>query len=345
MPARRQAMRGRRHSWARPPTPMPDPLASDLSRPRPATPDRARHALWAALVMVAVWGSNFSVQKIVFTALSPGGFLFARYLIMPVAATLVLCWRHGMSWPHVPRKDMLALLKLGLAGHLVHVGLVTYGIHWSTAFSSSPILACGPVFTLLILHWQGHEALTRGQVTGVAVACAGVLVFLSDKLLGGHWQASGGDLTLIVAAAFFSYYTVAAKPLIERHGGVTVMTYATLLGSGPVVLLSLPAGLRVAWSDVSLGVWAGLLYAVLISAFLGWLVWGWVNAVRGVARSAPLMYLMPPVAGLVAWAVTGESYTGVKLAGACVTLAGVAVAQFADPHSRDPVCESVAPVD
>ena len=25
------------------------------------------------------------------------------------------------------------------------------------------------------------------------------------------------------------------------------------------------------------------------------------NAVRGVARSAPLMYLMPPVAGLLAW--------------------------------------------
>jgi hypothetical protein len=27
-------------------------------------------------------------------------------------------------------------------------------------------------------------------------------------------------------------------------------------------------------------------------------------------------YLMPPVAGLVAWAVTGESYTGIKLGGA-----------------------------
>jgi drug/metabolite transporter (DMT)-like permease len=189
------------------------------------------------------------------------------------------------------------------------------------------------------------EALTRGQVAGVAVAFAGVLVFLSDKLLGAHWQAGGGDLTLLVAAAFFSYYTVSAKPLIERHGGVTVMTYATLLGSGPVVLLSLPAGLRVAWSDVSLGVWAGLLYAVLISAFLGWLVWGWVNAVRGVARSAPLMYLMPPVAGLVAWAATGERFTGVKLAGAALTLAGVAVAQFATVRPDDPVRETPAPVD
>ena len=51
-----------------------------------------------------------------------------------------------------------ALLRLGLAGHLLHVGLVTYGIHWSTAFSSSLILACGPIFTLLILRWHGHRA-------------------------------------------------------------------------------------------------------------------------------------------------------------------------------------------
>ena len=313
---------------------MPDP-----------NPARARHALWAALVLIVIWGANFSVQKEVFKALSPGGFLFVRYLIMPVAAALLLCWRYGTRWPRLPRAELLALLKLGIAGHLIHVGLVTFGIHWSTAFSSSLILACGPVFTLLILRWHGLEQLTRGQLAGVAVACAGVLLFLSDKFLGGHWQASGGDLTLLVAASFFSYYTVAAKPMIERHGGVTVMTYATLLGSGPVVLLSLPAGLSVDWAAVRPMIWVGMLYAVLVSAFLGWLVWGWVNAVRGVARSAPLMYLMPPVAGLVAWAVTGERYTGIKLAGAALTLAGVAVAQYASARPNDPVREAPAPVD
>ena len=307
--------------------------------------DNPRLALWAALALIVVWGANFSVQKAVFNVLSPGGFLFVRYLIMPIAAALLLCWRHGAHWPRVSRADGLALLKLGLAGHLIHVGLVTYGIHWSTAFSSSLILACGPVFTLLILRWYGLERLTRGQVAGVGVACVGVLVFLSDKLLGGHWQASGGDLVLLVGASFFSYYTVAAKPLIERLGGVTVMTYATLLGSAPVVLVSLPAGLSVDWVNVSPAIWAGMLWAVLVSAFLGWLVWGWINAVRGVARTAPLMYLMPPVAGLVAWALTGERYTAVKLGGAALALAGVALAQFASGAARDAVRESVAPVD
>jgi drug/metabolite transporter (DMT)-like permease len=284
------------------------------------------------------------VQKAVFHTLGPGGFLFVRYLVMPLAAALLLCWRHGLRWPRLPRADMRALLKLGIAGHLLHVGMVTYGIHWSTAFSSSLILACGPVFTLLILRWHGLETLARGQIAGVGIAVAGVLVFLSDKLLGGAWRASGGDLTLLVAATFFSYYTVASKPLIQRHGGVLVMAYATLLGSGPVVLASLPAGLAVDWAAVPPLVWAGTLWAVLVSAFVGWLVWGWVNAVRGVARTAPLMYLMPPVAGLVAWALTGERYTAIKLAGAALTLAGVALAQFASAP-RDAVRDAPAPVD
>jgi hypothetical protein len=118
-----------------PPQALPTAEPTDLSH-RAA---RERKALWVAAALIVVWGSNFSVQKMVFAAMSPGGFLMVRYLVMPVAAALLLCWRHGLHWPRVPKSDLLALLKLGIAGHLLHVGLVTYGIHWSTAFSSSLI--------------------------------------------------------------------------------------------------------------------------------------------------------------------------------------------------------------
>jgi drug/metabolite transporter (DMT)-like permease len=59
------------------------------------------------------------------------------------------------------------------------------------------------------------------------------------------------------------------------------------------------------------------------------MVWGWINAVRGVARSAPLMYLMPPVAGLLAWLFAGETFSAQKITGALISLLGVAIAQFA----------------
>jgi drug/metabolite transporter (DMT)-like permease len=322
---------------------MTEPGTGDTQREPDSSKQRA--ALLLAFALILVWGINFSVLKVVLTALTPSGFLFIRYLIMPLCAAALLWQRYGRHWPRLRRADFWALLRLGLLGHLLHVGLVTFGIHWSTAFSSSLILACGPVFTLLLLRGLGVERLTRAQIVGVAIACIGVLIFLSDKLLGAQWRASGGDLILLLAAFFFSAYTVKAKPLIERHGAVLVMVYATLLGSIPLVLLNLPAGLDVDWRAVPLEIWAGLLWAVILSSFVGWIVWGWVNAAWGVARTAPLMYLMPPAAGLAAWWVTGEGYGAIKLGGAAVTLIGVAVAQFARREDPARSVESVGVVD
>ena len=134
---------------------------------RTAATSRERAALLLAFALILVWGINFSVQKAVFAAVTPGGFLFVRYLIMPVCAVALLWQRFGTAWPRLPRAEWLALLRLGLLGHLMHVGLVTFGIDWSTAFSSSLILACGPVFTLLLLRGLGVERLTRAQIAGV----------------------------------------------------------------------------------------------------------------------------------------------------------------------------------
>ena len=301
--------------------------APSLSTPVPAR-GSPELALLAGIVTVTIWGANFAVQKALFEVLPPAGFLFVRYLVMPICAALLLLALTRGRWLRLPRADALRLAALGVIGHGVHVSLVTYGIHWSTAFSSALILACGPVFTLLILHAARIETLTRGQVAGVSLACAGVLVFLSDKLLGRQWAATGGDLVLLFSASLFSYYTVMSKPLIQRHGGVVVMAYATLAGSVPVLLMSAWPAWHAPWAQMGGLHWFLLLWASVVSAFLGWLVWGWVNERRGVGRTAPLMYLMPLVAGLGAWIFTGERFSAVKLFGAGLTLAGVAWAQF-----------------
>ena len=304
----------------------------------PDSQRRQQQALWVALALIVIWGANFSIQKWVMREITPTGFLFGRYALMPVCALLLLIWRHGFQFPSLSRDDLWGLARLGVIGHTMHVGMVTYGVHWSTAFSSSVILACGPLFTLIILRLHDLERLGRYQILGMAVACCGVLIFLSEKLLGGSWQATGGDLVLLVAASLFSYYTVAAKPFIERLGGFTTMAYATLFGSIPVLLLTAPQMADVPWSAFTVPLAIAFVWAVVVSAFLGWLAWGWVNAVRGVARTAPLMYLMPPVAGLLAWAFMGESYTWLKVIGALVSLAGVAIAQFVrqPPWPRPP---------
>ncbi|WP_310383439.1 DMT family transporter [Roseateles sp.] len=301
-------------------------------------PSSSRHSLAVGLAIVVAWGLNFPLQKALLTAMQPEGFLFLRFALMPLLVTGLLLRRYGLHWPRVSRADAWALVRLGVLGQGLHLALASYGIHFSTPFSSSVLLACGPVFTLLILRALCVEKLQRAQLLGIAVAAAGAMLFMSDKLLAANWRAGGGDAVLLLAAAMFSYYTVAAKPLIERHGAVLVMCYASLAATLPVLIYAAPKAASVDWAAVSPLLWLGALWAVVGIGFITWLAWGWVNAQRGVARTAPLIYLMPPIAGLAAWASTGEQFTAAKVLGAAITLGGVALAQFAPPRrARQPL--------
>jgi drug/metabolite transporter (DMT)-like permease len=294
------------------------------------------YSLLIALLLILIWGCNFSIQKFVFKSISPNGVLLLRYgVLMPVCSVLLLCVTYGRAWPPLTRADALIFFKLGFIGHLVHIALVTHGMNLSTPFSSSLMIACGPIFTLLLLRFMMGEKFQRASMIGVLVAFVGILLFISEKLVGEHWTASVGDLFLLGAAACFAYYTVSIRPLIGRLGNVAVMAYATLLSCPLIaVLAALGGGWQGAWAEVPMIGWLSLGYSVIISAFLGWVVWGWVNQVRGVARSAPLAYLMAPVAGLVSWLSGGEVFSAIKIGGAMLALAGVAYAQFAAHDSR-----------
>lgn len=299
----------------------------------PATAEK--WALAAGLALMAVWGVNFAVTKVVLAELGVAPFLFVRFLTMPLLgfALLVAVYRRHLRKSLPLRKDLPCFAAAGLIGHAAHVGLVMWGIDLSTAFSSSLVLTSSPLFTLLILALLGAEKLRGRQLTGTLVAFAGIVVFLSDKFVAGFALAGIGDLVLIVAASLFSLYTVVAKPLVERYGPLNLMCYSLVFGAPPMVLATLPAFAQAPLAQVGAGVWFGAFWAIVVSSFLGWIAWAWVNSVRGLARSAPLQYLMPPIAGLVAWWTLGETFTWLKIAGAAVAMAGIAWAQVR-PVSR-----------
>lgn len=276
------------------------------------------------------WGVNFAFVKHVLGELGVGTFMFLRFSVLPLLGFFLLLAifrrRIAQTWPR--REDLPRFVACALVGHALHIGVVMYGMNLSTAFSSSLVLTSGPLFTLMILAALGAERLHVRQVAGTLVACAGIALFLSDKFAGGLARAGLGDLVLLVAAALFSLYTVLVQPLAKRYGPLIVLCY-TLLFSSPLILVatfhSFVATPAAAYTP---SVWIGLAWSLVVSSFFGWLMWTWVNAVRGVGRAAPFAYLTPPIAGLVAWLTLGEVFTWMKLAGAAVTMVGVAYAQL-----------------
>ena len=288
-------------------------------------------SLVAAVVTMVVWGTNFVVTKIVLDQLGVPVFLFARFAWMPVLGFGLLAWVYRGRWRDaIPaRSDWPRFIACGLIGHTAHVGIVTWGINLSTAFSSALVLTSGPIFTLLILAAIGVDRLHRPQVIGTVTAFAGILIFLSDKFAAGLARAGAGDLVLLFAAFLFSAYTVIARPLTARYGPLMLLAWTLAFGAPGLLALNLSAVLAFDFAVVTARVWLLVAWATTVAAFLGWLVWAWVNQVRGVARSAPLQYLMPPIAALVSWLWLGEHFTWIKIGGAVIVMAGVAYAQFA----------------
>lgn len=292
-------------------------------------PAASRHgaALAVAVTLLTVWGTNFSVIKLVMSHITPGAFLFARYIVTPACAVILLLALYGTRWPKLPREEWKTLGWLTLLGHVLHVTLINWGIYLSSPFSTALIVACGPLMTLIILAVASSERLGRAQVAGAVIACAGILVFLADKI-GLGWQAGFGDLVLLAATLLFSLHTVAARDIIIRRGPLLVMTYTTIMAFPPLMLLTGLSGVATDWTAIPPMVLLGLAWALVVSSFAGWILWGWVNQLLGVARTAPLLYLLPPVAGVAGWLMTGETFPSLKLAGAALALLGVALAQF-----------------
>jgi drug/metabolite transporter (DMT)-like permease len=291
---------------------------------------RARWSLAAAIVTMIVWGVNFSFVKHVLEQIGVWPFMFLRFVILPLLGLVLLVvvfrGRLAMTWPK--REDLARFIACAFIGHALHIALVMYGMNLSTPFSSSLVITSGPLLTLIILAVLGAERLRLSQVLGTLVAFVGIVLFLADKFAGGSLRAGTGDLLLLAAAFCFSLYTVLVRPLVDRYGPLIVLSYTLFFSAPLIVMFTLPSFLAASMREVSLGVWIGVFWSVVISSFFGWLVWSWINMVRGVARSAPLMYLSPPIAGLVAWLTLGEEFTPLKLIGAAVTMIGVAWAQF-----------------
>jgi drug/metabolite transporter (DMT)-like permease len=283
----------------------------------------------AALLVVTIWGVSFVFQKATLEELDPLAFTFARFVGMLALGWAVLAWRARISGGRigVARADLPRVALAGLLGYTLYILPSTLALSYTTAFSNALLIGTAPLFSAVLLWRLKLERIRLGQCLAVLVSCLGVTVFLSDKLRDG-WDTAGlGDLISLLAAFFFAAYRVANKPLLARYPVSVVMAHTLTLGAIPVLILSLPATLAQDWAGVSAAAWAGLAWLTVVPVYVAWTLWSWAIARVGVARTSVFMYLVPIVGGVASWLLLGEGFGPLKLAGAILTLTGLALAR------------------
>ena len=163
-------------------------------------PILSRHAaLLLFAVVVAVWGSNWAVTKIVVQSVSPLWASAIRSAIATVALLALLLARGQLALPRrgdVPVILTVAILHMGAFAVLVAFGLQLVPVGRSIVLGYTTPLWVAPAAWLLL-----REPVTRSRLAGVGLGLAGLAIMFNP--LAFDWSDRnaliGNGLILLAA--------------------------------------------------------------------------------------------------------------------------------------------------
>jgi len=287
----------------------------------------ARTAGWgwtetALLVMVIVWGVNFSVAKWALGVFDPLAFNALRFAVASVFVLVVLRAQGALALPD--RADVPRIVVLGLLGNTAYQMCFILGLGRTLAGHASLILALTPIFIALLSLLTGAERPGPRTWAGAALSVVGIaLVTGSGASLEGS-DTLAGDLILVGAAAVWAIYTVGARPLVERYGSVQITAWTMWVGAVGLVAAGTPALLRQRW-DVGARAWGGMFFSAIFAIGLAYLIWYRGVERIGNTRTAIFSNLTPVVAMIAAALLLSERPSLGSIIGGVLTLTGIAV--------------------
>lgn len=278
-------------------------------------------ALWSANVLVARWAADW---------FPPHALAFWRWL---VALAPMLMLYGGALWQARAdvRREWRDLLVLGALGMWVCGAFVYIGARTTPATNIGLIYAMVPVLIMLIAAGVFRERLSGAQVTGAALALAGVLAIVCKGEPGNlaRLAFTAGDLWIVTAAACWAIYSVWLRFRPSRLDPLARL--AAITAAGVLVLAPLTAIETVVIGPPALE-WravAAVLIVALLPGFGAYLAWSWLMREIGASRTALVLYLTPLYTALLSWAILGEAPRAYHAAGAVLVLGGLYLANRA----------------
>ena len=297
----------------------------------------SRKDLSLALLVVFVWGANFTVIKLGLQGVPPLVFAALRYSLAALPLFFVRRPDAGVSY----------WIFYGLTVGAGQFGCLFYAMHEGMpAGLASVVLQSQSFFTFGFGSLLLGEAVTVSQIAGLLTGAVGL--FLVAR--GG----AGSDVSTIplpavfltiLAAAFWGLSNIvvrkASKDAAARGGKLdmfSMVVWSSLVPPLPLLGLALTLDSPRIVFDALAGIDGTSIFAILYNAFaatiLGFGLWSRLLAKYAANRVSPLSMLVP-VSGLItASLVLGERLSPVQWAGCAVVAGGLAFAVFGQAKFR-----------
>jgi len=271
------------------------------------------------------WGANVVAVKAALSDVPPILFAFLRFGTAFLVLLVVLRWREGSVG--LPRRDVLPLLLLGLAGFGLYQDLWATALGRTTASNSALITAATPVSTMLIAAAVGSDTLSPAKLIGAFIGFSGVVAVVGATHGFGFTGASAGDLMTLGATISWACYVAFGAPVLRRHSPLRMATWA--IGFGCLGMLPFAAWQATSF-DVSrihagtVGLW---LFCALLAAAAANVVMFEAIKVLGPTRAMLFQFLIPAFAVAMAAVFLGEVIVAGQVAGGAVIVLGILVAR------------------
>lgn len=283
--------------------------------------DRPDAPIWRAapFVFVVFWAGGYSFAKLGLAHIEPMTMLALRYGLAVLALLPFLLLRR----PDRPRgaRHWAAIALTGFLIQCVYFGLAYLAMkRGMNAGTTAIIMALQPILVAALAPMVSGARSTPFLWLGLALGFAGVLlVIVSGGTLGpSPWAA------VILALAALAGITLAT--LFEKWHG---MRSDPVVGGIVQYVVGFAVLMPVAWTTETMVIdWQpelviSLAYLVIANSIIS--VGLYIALVqRGDAtRISSLMYLVPPLAMIVAWAILGERVTAPAFGGFALSALGV----------------------
>jgi drug/metabolite transporter (DMT)-like permease len=282
----------------------------------------ARAAVLAlSTYFVVVWGAGFVASRIALQYAAPFSYIGVRYALAFVVALLAFGIRarwpqSAAEWGHVA--------VAGLLSHAGYLGGSHYAQRWGlSAGVTALVLALQPLLTAVIVSRWLHERLSALQKLGVGVGLAGVTLVVGERALAGN------ATTASVLAILWSLLCVTAGTLYQRQFCArSDLRAAVCIHFAATALVMLPLGVAVEGFAIQWNapIAAALAYHVVLGSIGAYSILHLLMRHGQATGVTSLLYLTPPVAALVEWAVFRVPPTTTMWLGMAIACVGVAMA-------------------
>ncbi len=287
------------------------------------------------LLMVMIWGANFSVVKVAMRDFPELAFNALRLVIGSSMFGAAIWWtrRGGRALiASISNADWLRLLILGVVGHFVYQLLFLGGLKRTSVGNGSLIVGSSPVVIALLSSLAGYERVTPLRWFGVFLALAGLYLVVGHRV---DWSMDSrvGDALMVGSLLCWAIYSVGAQPLLKRHSPLVVTGVSMTIGGLLYVAFAAPVLLSLEWRSISALSWWLMIASAVLALSVSYLIWYTALQRLGSTRTSVYSYLTPVMAMIVAALWLDEPISRNQIAGAATILAGLFVTRIA-PHGQ-----------